>query len=105
MTPKDSEVDRPDNVTIVRRDTRSHRSEPATPARNRVNAPHSYDSPPPCLFGCGSARSYVLFGSRARAQNRLKVCELPAVRAFARPGRIGQLCSRLLGREKSRKVR
>jgi hypothetical protein len=41
MTPRNSEGDRPDNVTIARRDTRRlHRSEPATPARNRVNAPH-----------------------------------------------------------------
>jgi len=41
MTPKNSEVDRPDNVTIVRREGRRlHGSEPAHPTRDRVNAPH-----------------------------------------------------------------
>jgi len=41
ITPKNSEVDRPDNVTIIRRDARRlHGSEPAHPTRNRVNAPH-----------------------------------------------------------------
>jgi hypothetical protein len=42
MTPKNSEVDRPDNVTIVQREGRRlHGSEPAHPTWNRVNAPYT----------------------------------------------------------------
>ena len=46
MTPKNSEVDRPDNVTIVWQD-RLHGSEPAHPTRNRAErAPQAIVSKP-----------------------------------------------------------
>jgi hypothetical protein len=41
VTPKNGELGRPDNVTIVRRDRRRlHGSEPTRPTQNRVNAPN-----------------------------------------------------------------
>jgi len=64
MAPKNSEVDRSDNVTIVGDGPRLHGSEPAHPTRNRVNAPTG------CVTGRRLRRRTACFPRcRRRARN------------------------------------